>query len=258
MRPFFILLMCLLLVNPTFAQDETAPPIVPTPVPREYKQTEINAMMSLIQETYGIGFAYPAEWIANDANEVIWLTDSLHEIYQALNIASAYLVFYGDVPEDIAPSEFFRQHFDQANILIDRATTIDGGFWGNTLPMYENSQVIGYTIQLTYQGMSGPFVLIHELGHVLDNLLLEAPHLAFAETLGGEWTTENWIPGEGYSGNEGFFPRGLGGPNEDFADTFANMLLGYLTIDNIPVRFEFMQENLPVWLAALRELADNL
>lgn len=249
MRLIFIISI-LLMSFPALAQEDEG---IPTPLPREHRQAEIDKVMALIEETYGIGFAYPSEWIASNANEVIWFTDGLHEIYQALNIASYYLYLYGDAPEGTTPIEFFRQHFDHAHIIIDRATTIEGGFWGNTLPMYENSEVIGYTIQLTYQGMSGSFVLIHELGHVLDNLLLETPQKQFVEALGGEWSTESWIPGEGYLGNELFFPRALGGPNEDFADTFANMLLGYLTEDNIPVRYNFMLKNLPLWLTDLRE-----
>ncbi len=252
-RQLTIFLLLLGAFSPVHAQDDRDNPLIPTPLPRVYKQEEIHKLMTLIEETYGIGFAYPAEWIASDANEIIWLTDGLHEIFNALNIASYYLYLYGDAPEDITPPTFFRQHYDSAHLVLDRATRIEGGFWGNTLPLYENSQVVGYMIQLTFQGMDGPFVLIHELGHVLDGLLLDDPHTQFVEELGGEWTTQNWIPGEGYSGNELLFPRALGGPNEDFADTFAAMLLGYLTEENVAVRYEFMHEHLPKWLAAIRE-----
>ncbi|MCL4880197.1 MAG: hypothetical protein KJ064_26300 [Anaerolineae bacterium] len=254
MRQLAILLFLICIFLPVYAQDDENAPALPTPLPRVYTQEEINNLMDLIQENYGIGFAYPAEWIASDANEVIWFTDGLHEILHALDTAAYYLYIYGSATDEVTPAEFFRQHFDRARIILDRATYIDGGFWGNTLPMYENSQVVGYMIQLTFQGMGGPFVIVHELGHVLDSLLSDVPHTQFVEELGGEWTTQNWIPGAGYSGNERFFPRGLGGPNEDFADTFANMLLGYLSEENIPVRFDFMQSYLPTWLESIREM----
>jgi hypothetical protein len=99
--------------------------------------------------------------------------------------------------------------------------------------------------------VGGPFVLIHELGHVVDGLLDDLPHSQFVDELGGQFSEFSWLPGEGYAGNEAMFPRAVGGPNEDFADTFSNMLLGRLSV--VPVRYDFMQEHLPEWLAAIRD-----
>jgi hypothetical protein len=210
-------------------------------------------MLTLIEARYGIGFAFPEEWIAGTANEIQWFTDDLHGILTALDTAAAYLYLYGNPPEDTTPIEFFRQHFDRAKIKLDRASQIQGGFTGNTLPIIENGEVFYYLIQIHPAEMTRQFVLIHELGHVLDGLLEDQPHTDFVAELGGEWTPTAWIPGEGYIGNEELFPRAVAGPNEDFADTFANMLLGRLSETVVPVRYEFMREYLPQWLAALNK-----
>jgi len=235
----------------------TPTPSIPTPLPRVYSQAEIHHLRTLIEERYGIGFSYPTEWNAANASEVMWFTDGLHQILEALDIATYYLYIYGEPDEDVTPIEYFRQHFDRAHIEIDRTRAITGNFAGNTLPRYANSQVIGYTIQLTGLGMDNPYTLVHELGHVLDGLLEDAPHLAFVAELGGEWTTDRWIPGEGYTGNEAMFPRAVGGPNEDFADTFGQMLVGNLSPEVVAVRYDFMREYLPIWLTAIQALPET-
>jgi hypothetical protein len=224
----------------------------PTDEPRVYSQAEINRLQTEISETYGIGFV-AGEWIASTASEVMWFTDAMYNIQEALDTVSYYLHLYGEAPDDVTPVAFFRQHFDAADLVIDRVTRIDGGFWGNTLPIYEDGEVVQYVIQLAPQGMSSPFVVVHELGHVLDGLLDDQPQQDFIAELGGEWTPDAWIPGEGYLGNEGLFPRGVAGPNEDFADTFAGMMMGYLSPELVPVRYEFMREYLPEWLEDLIE-----
>lgn len=255
----FTLLFLLTLTFRPAAYAITRTPIptqgIPTPLPRVYSQTEINNMLVLIEERYGVGFSYPTEWQAVNASEIMWFTDGLHQILEALDIASFYLYLYGDPPEDVTPLEFFRLHFDQANLEIDRSVALVDNFAGNTLPRYGNGEVIGYTIQLTGVGMSNPFTLIHELGHVVDGLLADRPHEDFVTALGGEWASDRWLPGQGYRGNEAMFPRATGGPNEDFADTFGQMLLGNLGA--VRVRYDFMLAVLPEWLAAIRALKNE-
>src|SRR5688500_13223794 len=68
--------------------------MLPTPLPRTYSQTAINELKVVIKETFGIGFASEEEWIAGSASEVMWFTDGLHHILEALNIAAYYLYFY--------------------------------------------------------------------------------------------------------------------------------------------------------------------
>ena len=235
------------------AQDESDEPLpVPTPMERVHRQDEIPQLMALIEERYGVAFAYPDEWIPGTPAEVIQFVDFMHDIHEALDIAAVYLHYYDDAPDDISPPEYFRLHFDQAHIQIDRVSQIEGRFVGNTLPIVEDGELLGFTIQLTYAGVNGPFIFVHELGHVVDGLLGDLPQNQFVEALGGEFSEVAWIPGEGYIGNEAMFPRAVAGPNEDFADTFSNMLLGRL--DVVPVRFDFMQMYLPDWLEAIREL----
>jgi hypothetical protein len=247
-----LLLLVLTFIHnlPVFADD---PPPIPTPLPRVYSQQGINDVLALIEARYGIGFAFPEEWLAGTASEVQWFTDDLHGILAALDTAAAYLYLYGDAPPNSTPGEFFRQQFDRAKIKLDRASQIEGGFTGNTLPVIEDGEPLYYLIQIHPAEMTRQLVLIHELGHVLDGLLKDQPHNDFVAELGGEWAATAWIPGEGYIGNEELFPRAVAGPNEDFADTFANMLLGRLSESVVPVRYEFMREYLPLWLTLLGE-----
>ena len=235
------------------APDELLP--VPTPIPRVHRQDSITQMMTLIEETYGVGFAYPDEWIPGTPAEVIQYVDFMHDVMEALDIAAVYLHYYDGAPDDMSPPEYFRQHFDRANIQIDRVSQIDGRFVGNTLPIIEDGELLGFTIQLTFAGVGGPFILIHELGHVVDGLLDDMPQNQFVDALGGEFSEVAWIPGDGYEGNEELFPRAVAGPNEDFADTFSNMMLGRLSV--VPVRYNFMLENLPAWLESIRELPES-
>ncbi|HLA43355.1 MAG TPA: hypothetical protein VJZ27_07980 [Aggregatilineales bacterium] len=259
MRVFLALCIALIfsLSIYTVSADDP-PPQIPTPLPREYNQDAINALMEIVEMRYGIGFAAPEEWMATGASEIMWFTDDLHGLLEALDIAAYYLWFYGEASEDQSPAEFFRQHFDRANIVIDRSMNIPGGFTGNTLPMYENEKVVSYVIQLHPVSMgSGYFVPIHELGHVVDGLLNDQPQHDFVDALGGTWADQSWIPGKGYDGNENLFPRATAGASEDFADTFANMLMGRLSPEFIPVRYNFMREHLPGWLENIRALPEN-
>ncbi|MFP4321863.1 MAG: hypothetical protein ACLFTK_05360 [Anaerolineales bacterium] len=255
-----VLLCCVLIVGPVLAQ---APPPAPDdylvpPRERDYSQAGIDALMNTITEQYGIGFAFPVEWIANDAREVMWFTDGLHHVLGALYLAAYYLHAYDGAPEDISPAEHFRQHFDRANILLDRVLGIENGFDGNTMPVVEDSQIVSYNIQLAPGGLSGQYVMIHELAHVLDALLNDTPQADFVTVLGGEMTPIAWRPGAGYVGNEILFPRAVAGANEDFADTFAAMLMGRLSPENVAVRYDFMRAYLPIWLAAIRGLPEDI
>jgi hypothetical protein len=233
-----------------------APLYAETPPPeRDYSQTAINELMTYIETTYAIAFAYPEEWIAGTAGEVIQFTDYLHNILEALEVAAFYLHHYGDPRPRQKPAAYFRALFAPANIRLDRASQIAGGFAGNTLPQRDGGRVQGYLIQLAPSGMNGIFTLVHELGHVVDGLLEDQPQRDFVQALGGQWTSTAWIPGLGYQGNEAFFPRAVAGPNEDFADTFANMFTGRLSTEFAPERYLFMREYAPRWLVQI--LAQN-
>lgn len=232
----------------SFRQQPDIPPSA-TPQERIYTQTEINRLLVEIEDIYGVGFALPAEWNATTAAEVMIFTDGLHEMLAAFDTTARYLYVWSEIDDpDITPLELFRTVFDPADLEIDRATFIPGNFVGNTLPRYENGVVIGYTLQLTPAGMNS-FIIAHELGHVVDGLLEDIPQLAFIAALGGEWGVDAWIPGEGYIGNEILFPRAVAGPNEDFADTFGQMMTGNL--EAVPVRYDFMREQIPLWVEML-------
>src|SRR5687768_3596725 len=81
---------------------------IATPLPRTYSQTAINELKVVIKDTYGIGFASEEEWQAASASEIMWFTDGLHNILEALNITAYYLHLYGEPPEQVDPVTFFR------------------------------------------------------------------------------------------------------------------------------------------------------
>ncbi len=262
MRLWFISgLVLLALGGGVFAQTSPPPPpeayLMP-PREREYSQAGIDALMQTLTADYGIGFAFPVEWIANDAREVMWFTDGLHHVLGALTLATYYLHAYDGAPEDVTPAAYFRQHFDRANIHLDRVLGLENGFYGNTMPVVEDGQIVAYNIQLAPGGLSGQYVMIHEIGHVLDALLNDQPQIDFVAALGGEMTPTAWRPGVGYRGNETLFPRAVAGANEDFADTFAAMLMGRLSPEHVGVRYDFMADYLPRWLADIRALPEDI
>ncbi len=221
-------------------------------------QDRVYELMAEIENTYGVGFAYPAEWQATSANEVIQFNEYLTVILESLGRVSKTLYQFGRAPDDplrITPADYFRLHFDRAHIVIDRTTQLSGNFAGKTNPLYGNGLIIGYSIQLTGEGMRQPFTFAHELGHVVDSLLTDLPHTQHVEFLGGAWGAVNWIPGDGYIGNERMFPRAVGGPNEDFADTFGQMMMGKLNpLKSTAPRWAFMVIHLREWLDAIRKL----
>lgn len=221
-------------------------------------QDRVYELMAEIENTYGIGFAYPSEWQATSANEVIQFNEYLTIILESLRRVSETFYQLGRAPDDplrITPADYFRLHFDRAHIVIDRTVQLGGNFAGKTNPLYGNGVIIGYSIQLTGEGMRQPFTLAHELGHVVDSLLTDLPHTQHVEVLGGEWGAVNWIPGKGYIGNEALFPRAVGGPNEDFADTFGQMMMGKLNpLKSTAPRWLFMVLYLRGWLDAIRKL----
>lgn len=221
-------------------------------------QDRVYELMAEIENTYGVGFAYPSEWQATSANEVIQFNDYLTIILESLARVSATFYQIGRVPDDplrITPADYFRLHFDRAHIVIDRTTQLGGNFAGKTNPLYGDGVIIGYSIQLTGEGMRQPFTLAHELGHVVDSVLTDLPHTQHVDFLGGEWGAVNWIPGKGYIGNEALFPRAVGGPNEDFADTFGQTMMGKLSpLKSTAPRWLFMVLHLLGWLDAIRKL----
>ncbi|MBI5930659.1 MAG: hypothetical protein HY862_15225 [Chloroflexi bacterium] len=224
-------------------------------------QDRVFELMDEIENTYGVGFAYPVEWQAASANEVIQFNDYLTVILESLARISETLYALGADPNDptrMTPADYFRLHFDNAHIVIDRTTQLGSNFAGKTNPIYGNGAIVGYSIQLTGEGMRQPFTLAHELGHVVDSLLTDLPHTQHVEFLGGEWAATAWIPGKGYIGNEHMFPRAVGGPNEDFADTFGQMMMGKLSpLNSTAPRWSFMVTHIHEWLEAIRNLPAN-
>jgi|GEM_PF-5735875 len=254
MRYFTLVLLvgslCFLnFVSPAIAQTETPEPT--------YTQDEIFRLMDEITETYGIGFVIREEWYGSSGGDIINFVDFLQNMLVAFEIMSDVLYESGNPPDDSTPQDYFRLIFDRANIEIDRTAAIQGGFYGNTLPQIENSLVVGYMVQFTPVGFNSQFIIIHEFAHIIDGILDDAPQNAFIDELGGEWTEVAWIPGEDYNGNEEMFPRAVAGPNEDFADTFANMILGRLTEELTPARLEFMTDYIPQWLELLETLPED-
>lgn len=238
----FLIFFCVLQPHPVASQD--------TPT-----QERIYELMAEIEDTYGVGFAYPSEWQAASAAEVIQFNEYLTVILDSLAQISHTLAWLGKSPDDplrMTPVDYFRLHFDAAPIVIDRTIQL-GGFAGKTNPTYQDGQVVGFSIQLTGEGMRQPFTLAHELGHVVDSRLADLPQQQHVEVLGGAWGAIAWIPGKGYTGNEWMFPRAVGGPNEDFADTFGQMMMGRLgLLDSTASRWLFMVVHTRDWLLALR------
>jgi hypothetical protein len=142
-------------------------------------------------------------------------------------------------------------------LQIDRTTRLPAGMGGNTAPQYADGKIVSYLIQLTPLGLSQPFTFAHEMGHVVDSLLGDQPHIQHVAELGGTVGTLGWIPGKGYWGNELLFPRAVGGANEDFADTFGEMMMGRLSpLNSTMPRWRFMVRHTDEWLAQIRELPE--
>lgn len=218
-------------------------------------QTQLNALIASIEDTYGVGFAFPPEWQAQTADELLLFYGYLISIETALEVTASRLWLLNGAPDNLSPTAHFRRHFDQANILIDRVRHL-GSYGGNTQPLFENGRIIAYLIQIAPAGFGQSYTLAHEIGHVLDGLLYDLPQKQHREALGGVWTLNYWIPGEGFIGNENLFPRATAGPNEDFADTFGQMMIGNLNPDDSTApRWEFMTTYVPRWLHLLQALA---
>jgi hypothetical protein len=214
-------------------------------------QQQVNDLLAEIESTYGLGFAFPTEWQATTAGEVIQFSEYLTVISDSLAQTAYWLWRLNGSPAYMTPAQHFRLHFDRARIALDRTTQL-GAYAGKTNPRYENGRVVGYLVQLTDEGMRQPFTLAHELGHVVDSLLSDLPHTQHVEFLGGVWGATAWLPGRGYVGNERLFPRAVGGPNEDFADTFGQMMMGRLRpLDSTAPRWTFMVTHTRDWLAAI-------
>ena len=226
--------------SPNFAQEDPS-------------QAAINTLLVQLEIDYGITPAFPAEWQAQTAGEVIQLYDYLTMITYSCELTAQQLWVLNGSPRDITPSDHFRLHFAAAHLQIDRTYNLGAGYGGNTAPRYENGEIIGYMIQLTPLGVSQPFTFAHELGHVIDALLNDLPHNQHIEDLGGVVGSLGWIPGEGFIGNENLFPRANGGANEDFADTFGQMMVGNLSPDNTTApRYHFMINHTHEWLTLIR------
>lgn len=216
-------------------------------------QAAINTLLANLETDYGITAAFPAEWQAQTAGEVIQLYDYLTMITLSCELTAQELWTLNNKPANFTPAEHFRLHFDAANLQIDRTGSLGAGFAGNTAPRHEGGEIVGYMIQLTPLGVSQPFTFAHELGHVMDAMLNDIPHNQHVADLGGLVGSVGWIPGEGFIGNENLFPRANGGANEDFADTFGQMMVGNLSPDNSTApRYHFMVAHTAQWLTIMR------
>jgi hypothetical protein len=102
--------------------------------------------------------------------------------------------------------------------------------------------------------MTDPFPIVRELGHILNDLLNNAPVEDFQARLGGSQQGDIWEPGMGYSGYETLFPGATVNVTEDYEDTFGRMLIGELSLDVANERYQFMLDYLSLWLADLRNL----
>lgn len=227
--------------------------ISPSSAQERPSQAGIDTLLVHLETEYGITPAFPAEWQAQTAAEVIQLYDYLSMISYASDLTAHQLWVLGGSPSDFTPSAYFRLHFDFAHLQIDRTYNLAAGYGGNTVPRYENGEIVGYMIQLTPLGVSQPFTFAHELGHVIDAMLNDLPHIQHVKELGGLVGTLGWIPGAGFTGNENLFPRANGGANEDFADTFGQMMVGNLSPDDTTApRYHFMVEHTHEWLTLIR------
>jgi hypothetical protein len=242
-------LICVLMLSPSFGFHLHTSAVRAQENP---EQRDIDGILGHIQETYGVGFAFPGEWQARYEDELPLIHSYAATINASLEQVAHTLWMLDGSPPYLSPSEHFRLHFDQANIQIDRVGHL-GGYGGNTMPVYEDGLVIAYLIQLAPVGLGRTYTLAHEIGHVLDNLLADQPQWQHREMLGGAWTPTYWVPGSGYEGNEARFPRALAGPNEDFADTFGQMMVGGLNpFDETSSRWLYMTTHTRHWLALLR------
>jgi hypothetical protein len=247
-------------LTPTSSYTPTlVPPATTTPAlgqsesPQPYSEEAVYDLLLNIAENYGIEFAYPLEWQPTTVQEVILFSDYLAVINHAFQQCAAYLHYFSRAPQDVTPEQFFRQHFDRANIRIDRVTE-DLGIYGTRLLLSGDPEEPGYMLQVAPSAMTDPFPIVRELGHILNDLLNNAPVEDFQARLGGSQQGDIWEPGMGYSGYETLFPGATVNVTEDYEDTFGRMLIGELSLDVANERYQFMLDYLSLWLADLRNL----
>lgn len=219
-------------------------------------QAGIDQLLAALEADFGVTAAFPGEWQAASAGEVQQLYDGLHVIYAGFEAVAYRLWVLDGAPDNLSPSEHFHLLFDAAHLSIDRTFRL-GNYAGNTAPLYENGVIAGYMIQLGPAGMSQPFTLAHEMGHVVDAMLGDQPHQDHIAFLGGTVGSTGWIPGRGFEGNALMFPRAQAGANEDFADTFGQMMMGNLSpLNSTAPRWAFMVTHTHLWLDAIRAQAE--
>lgn len=217
-------------------------------------QAGIDQRLAILEVDCGITPAFPGEWIAQTPAEVILLYEYLGTVHRACLMVAQQLWFLDGAPDDMTPLEHFRFHFNRAALQLDRSTHL-GQFWGNTAPRFENGAVVGYMIQLAHEGFADESTFAHEMGHVVDGLLGDVPQRQHLREVGGVASTVGWLPGDGYWGYELLFPRSAAGPNEDFAETFGQMMMGHLSPYNgTAPRWWFMVRHTSTWLHVIREL----
>lgn len=219
-------------------------------------QAGINERLEILNVDCGITPAFPGEWIAQTPGEVILLYEYLGTVHRACLTVAEQLWFLDGSPQEVTPLEHFRFHFDQAALQLDRSTRL-GKYWGNTAPQYSNGVVVGYMIQLAHEGFADESTFAHEMGHVVDGMLGDDPQRQHLREVGGVASDIGWLPGDGYWGYELLFPRSAAGPNEDFAETFGQMMMGNLSPYNgTAPRWWFMVRHTSAWLHAIRELEE--
>jgi hypothetical protein len=223
------------------------------PVPAPRSEDDVYALLLSITEDYGIEFAYPLEWQPTTVQEVMLFNDYLTVIDRAFQQCAHYLHYFSRAPQDMTPEQFFRQHFDRANIRIDRVTE-DVGVYGTRLLLINEFGEQVYMLQVAPNAMTATFPIVRELGHIMNDLLDSVPVEDFKVGLGGSQQGDVWQPGMGYAGYEALFPGATISVSEDYEDTFGRMLTGELSLDVASERYLFMLDNLPGWLVALRSL----
>lgn len=227
-------------VSPTFSSQ-----ISNRPQPASGDQ--VKALRSQISADWGVIFQPEELWQPTTTQDIILINNDLNAIQATFEAVAIYLHYFLRIQVEISPSDYFKQIF--TNIAFERVNTSNSptGISSNAL---DNGLFI---IQYTPNSLANPFYLSRELGNIIDLKLNGESSQNFRSVLGGNEGDNQWIPGEGYIGFETYFPYGSLSNMDDFKDTLGQMLLGKLSLDVSPIRYQFLLDSLPTWIQQIHQ-----
>jgi RHS repeat-associated protein len=185
-----------------------------------------------IREKFGVAF---------DPNDT-WTEKELKTVLSALTAIAKTLASYTQVSND--PFVIFRMVFNSGwpykPILFDKVNYLcEQGCWGKTVSSHE---IRWYSNAKISVGL-----VVHEMGHAFNASLNSDPYNQWDSlSVEGKPADKSGFEGGVY---QGYFSE-YTDTGEQFADNFVGLVLGTFSDDRAGrVRYEFMDSNMPAWVA---------